>query len=57
MPHVKTEMKRICGRAEVMTSGEVTKRMTETVSKNVKDRNIKKRKQPRQMKRLVILNN
>ena len=40
-----------------MTSGEVTKRMTETVSKNVKDRNIKKRKQPRQMKRLVILNN
>jgi len=44
MPHVKTEMKRICWGAEVITSGEVIKRMTETVSKNVKDRNQKKTK-------------
>jgi len=37
--------------AEVITSGEVSERMKETVSKNVKDRNRQgKRKQPRQKK-------
>jgi len=58
MPHVKTERKRICGGAEVITSGEVNERMKETVSKNVKDRNRQeKRKEPRKKKRVVILNN
>jgi hypothetical protein len=51
MPHVKTERKRICGGAVVITSGEVIKRMTETVSKNVKDRNRKKRKTKRKTKK------
>jgi len=40
MPHVETGRKRICGGgAEVITSGEVSGRMKETVSKNVKGRN------------------
>jgi hypothetical protein len=35
---------------EVITLGEISGRMKETVSKHVKDRDKKKRKQPRQMK-------
>jgi len=61
MPHVRTGRKWICGGAEVITSGEVSERMKETVSKNVKDRNTKEKKnnqeikQPRK-KKLAILN-
>jgi len=51
MTHVKTGRERICGGAEVITSREVSERMKETVSKNVKDRKRQeKRKQPRQKK-------
>jgi hypothetical protein len=51
MSHLKTGRKRICGRAVVITSVEVSKRMKEIVSKYVKDRNRKeKRKQPRKKK-------
>jgi hypothetical protein len=51
MPHVNTGRKRICGGAEVITSGQVSERMKGTVSKNVKDRNRQeKRKQSRQKK-------
>jgi hypothetical protein len=39
IPHVKTGRKRIYGGAEVIMSGEVSERMKESVSKNVKDRN------------------
>jgi hypothetical protein len=39
VPCVKTGRKRICGGTEVITSGEVSERMKETVSENVKDRN------------------
>ena len=49
--NVKTGRKRICGGAEVITSGEVSERMKKTVSTNVKDTNRQeKRKQPRQKK-------
>ena len=39
MPHVNTVRKWICAGAEVITLGEVSERMKETVSNNVKDRN------------------
>jgi hypothetical protein len=56
MPHVRTGRKWICGGAEAITAGEVSERMKETVSKNVKGRNRKeKRKQPRK-KSVAILN-
>jgi len=50
MPQVKTGRKRICGGAEVITSGEVSKRMKETVSKkkNVKYRKTDKEKENNQ---------
>ena len=57
MPHVKTVRKWICAGTEVITPGEVSEQMKETVSNNVKDRKRQeKRKQPRKKKRVVILN-
>jgi len=48
MPHIKTGMKRICGGAEVITSGEVSERVKETVSKTVKDRNRQEKRESNQ---------
>jgi hypothetical protein len=64
MTHVRTGRKRICGRAETITSGEVSGRMKETVSKKCerqeqtrkKKTTKKKRKQQQQQKKIVILN-
>jgi hypothetical protein len=57
MSYVKYGRKWICGRTEVITSGEVSERMKETVSKYMKDRNRQERENNREKKRVVILNN
>jgi len=43
MPHVNTVRKQICDGVEVITSGEVSEWMKETVSNNVKVRNRQKK--------------
>jgi hypothetical protein len=55
MLRVNTGRQRICGGAEMVTSGEVSERIKETVSKYVEERNRKKRQE--KTKRLVILKN
>jgi hypothetical protein len=42
MSRIKTGRKRICGGAEVISLGEVSERMKDTVNKNVKEGNRQK---------------